>query len=278
MPSGFQVGPFFIHFYGVIAMVGVLAATWLSIREAKRWGEDPVFIADVLPWIVIAGVVGARIWHVFTPPQSMVESGITTRYYLTHLYEAVAIWKGGLGIFGAVTGGAVALWIYARIKGENALRWFDIIAPGLALGQAIGRWGNFINQEVYGLPSNVPWAIFIDKAHRLTGYKDIAYYHPLFLYESLWNLLNMTLLLWIGRKYKDKLHVGSVFLIYLIVYGVGRFGLEFLRLDISPVEGVNANQAFVAFVAVLAAILLFALQRSKSRRDKEEFRGSMLDE
>lgn len=259
-------------------MVGVLLATWLSIREAKRWGEDPAFIADVLPWMVIAGVVGARVWHIFTPPQSMVENGITTRYYLTHLFEAVAIWKGGLGIFGAVIGGAVTLWIYARIKGENALRWFDIIAPGLALGQAIGRWGNFINQEVYGLPSDLPWAIFIDKAHRLPGYTDVAYYHPLFLYESLWNLINMFVLLWIGRKYKEKLHKGSVFLSYLIMYGVGRFGLEFLRLDISTVEGVNANQAFVAFLAVLAAILLFALQRPPLRSAKVESQESMLDE
>lgn len=270
MPSGFQVGPFFIHFYGLIAMMGVLVATWLSLREAKRWGKDPAFIADVLPWMVIAGVVGARIWHIFTPPQSMVESGITTRYYLTHLYEAVAIWKGGLGIFGAVIGGAITLWIYARINGEDALRWFDIIAPGLALGQAIGRWGNFINQEVYGLPSDLPWAIFIDKTHRLPGYKDIAYYHPLFLYESLWNLLNMAVLLWIGRGYKEKLHQGSVFLSYLIIYGVGRFGLEFLRLDVSTVRGVNANQMFVAFLAGLAGILLFILQRSKSRQSRED--------
>lgn len=274
MPDGFQVGPFFIHFYGVIAMLGVLAATWLSFREAKRWGKDPEFIAEVLPWMIIAGVVGARVWHIFTPPQSMVESGITTRYYLTHLYEAIAIWKGGLGIFGAVIGGGVALWIYGRIKGENVLRWFDITAPGLALGQAIGRWGNFINQEVYGLPSNLPWAIFIDKLHRLPGYKDVAYYHPLFLYESLWNLLNMAVLLWVGRKYKGQLQAGSVFLIYLVIYGVGRFGLEFLRLDVSTVGGMNANQMFVALLAALAAILLFVLQRSPSQTEKEDDQDS----
>ncbi len=278
MPDGFQVGPFFIHFYGVIAMLGVLAATWLSFREAKRWGKDPEFIAEVLPWMIIAGVVGARVWHVFTPPQSMVESGITTRYYLTHLYEAIAIWKGGLGIFGAVIGGGIALWVYARIKGENALRWFDITAPGLALGQAIGRWGNFINQEVYGLPTNLPWAIFIDKLHRLPGYKDVAYYHPLFLYESLWNLLNMAVLLWVGRKYKGQLQAGSVFLTYLVIYGVGRFGLEFLRLDVSTVGGVNANQMFVALLVALAAVLLFVLQRSPSRLEKEGDQDSTSNE
>lgn len=264
MPTGFQVGPFFIHFYGLLAMAGVLAAAWVSIREARHWGKDPEFIFDVLPWLILAGVIGARIWHIFTPPQSMVEKGITTRYYLTHLYEAIAIWKGGLGIMGAVIGGGIALWVYASLKGERVLRWFDILAPGLALGHAIGRWGNFINQEVYGLPSDLPWAITIDRAHRLPGYSDVATYHPLFLYESLWNLLTMALLLWLGRRFQQSLRRGNLFLIYLAVYGAGRYGLEFLRLDISPVGGVNGNQVFMGGLAAASVLLLFLRQRDPS--------------
>lgn len=268
MPTGFQIGPLFIHFYGLIAMFGVLAATWLSMREAEHWGQDPEFIVDVLPWLIVAGVIGARLWHIFTPPQSMVEKGITTRYYLTHLLEAIAIWKGGLGIFGAVIGGGVALWLYARIQGENVLRWFDIISPGLALGHALGRWGNYINQEVYGLPSDLPWAIYIDRLHRLPEYKDVATYHPLFLYESLWNVINMGLLLWLGRKFKDQLQEGSVFLIYLVIYGLGRFGLEFLRLDVSTVGRINANQVFMGVVVVLAAVALFLTHGARGNRSE----------
>lgn len=263
MPTGFQLGPLYIHYYGLIAMMGVMAAAWLALREAEKKGEDPAFIVDALPWMLIAGVVGARLWHILTPPRSMVEKGITTRYYLTHLLEAVAIWKGGLGIFGAVIGGGLALWIYARVKGENILGWLDILAPGVALGHAIGRWGNFINQEVYGLPTELPWAIFIDKLHRLPGYKDVAYYHPLFLYESLWNVMTMVLLLWLSRTYTGRLKPGSLFLVYLIVYGIGRFSLEFLRLDVSRMAGVNANQMFMALVVVTAAAVLVFRQRGR---------------
>jgi len=262
MPTGFDIGPFFIHYYGLIAMAGVLVAAGLSMREARRWGKDPEFVLDALPWLIVAGVIGARIWHIFTPPRSMVESGITTRYYLTHLLEAVAIWKGGLGIFGAVIGGGLALGIYARLQGENVLRWFDTLSPGLALGHAIGRWGNYINQEVYGLPSDLPWAIFIDRLHRLPEYKDVAYYHPLFLYESLWNVINMGVLLWLAGRFKERLRAGSLFLVYLIIYGLGRFGLEFLRLDVSTVGGVNANQAFMGVIVLLAAGALALSQRS----------------
>jgi len=213
-------------------------------------------LLDAFLWVAVAGVVGARIWHIFTPPASMVAQGITTKYYLTHFVAAIAVWNGGLGILGAVIGGGVALFFYTKHKGENFLIWADIIAPGLALAQAIGRWGNYINQEVYGLPSNLPWAIFIDKAHRLTEYQAYSHYHPLFLYESLWCLLTMGILLWIGHRFEKHIQAGNLFLMYLIFYAVGRFGLEFLRLDVSAVRGVNANQAFMLVIGVLAGAVL----------------------
>jgi phosphatidylglycerol---prolipoprotein diacylglyceryl transferase len=150
----------------------------------------------------------------------------------------------------------LALFIYARKKKVSFYSWLDVIAPGLALAQAIGRWGNFFNQEIYGLPSTLPWAIYIDPAHRLPGYEQFSTYQPTFFYEFLWNLLNMYMLLLLPRKLGDKLKPGDNFLIYLIIYPVGRFFLEFIRLEYSPIAGLNINQTVMAVVAVAATITL----------------------
>jgi phosphatidylglycerol:prolipoprotein diacylglycerol transferase len=260
MSSGFNLGPITIHYYGLLIILGIFIAMIIVYKETARRGETIDFLINALPWIFIAGVIGARIWHIFTPPRSMVDHGITTRYYLTHLFEAIAIWKGGVGIIGAVIGGSIALCIFARIKGLSASIWLDIISPGIALAQAIGRWGNYINQEIYGLPSDLPWAISIDPQYRLPEYQDVLTYHPLFLYESIWSLLNMVLLLWLGRKFQDRIKPGNLFLVYLVFYGVGRVGLEFLRLDISTYHGININQVFMAGVVLAAGILLVVRQ------------------
>ncbi len=256
MREGIQIGPIIIRYYALIIMAGVIVAAWLSTVEAKRREKDGEMIWDMLPWIVIGGILGARIWHILTPPASMVEMGLTTYYYFTHPLEMLAIWKGGLGIPGAVIGGALALWIYTRKHNDSFLEWADIVAPGLALAQAIGRWGNFVNQEVYGSPSDLPWAIKIDPLHRLPGFETVETYHPLFLYESLLNILVAGILLLVGRKYKNKLFKGDIFFLYLVLYPLIRFGLEFLRLDPSPVAGLNINQTFMAVVAIAASVLL----------------------
>jgi len=256
MREGIQIGPLVIHYYGVIIMVGALFAAWLSTVEAKRRGHDPEIIWDVLPWLLILGIIGARIWHILTPPASMVEQGITTKYYLTHPLDMLAIWRGGLGIPGGVMGGVLAMWLYTRKKKLNFLVWLDIVAPGLAGAQAIGRWGNYVNQEVYGAPTDLPWAIFIDPKYRLPEFANQAYYHPLFLYESLWNMLTMVLLLWIARKFITSLKPGYVFQFYLILYPLARFFLEFLRLDPSKVASINANQTLMAVIALASAGLL----------------------
>lgn len=237
-------------------MLGVVAASLLVSAEAKRRGQNPEILWDMLVWVVIAGIVGARIWHILTPPPSMIAQGITTQYYLTHPLAMIDIRNGGLGIPGAVIGGVLAMWIYTRQKKLNFATWLDLVAPGLALAQAIGRWGNFFNQELYGAPTNLPWKIYIDPAHRLPGFQDIAYYHPLFLYESLWNLANMAILLWLSHRFPSRLKTGDIFLGYLIIYPVGRFLLDFLRLDASRLAGINANQTLSAIVAVVAAGLL----------------------
>jgi len=263
MTPGIKIGPFTLHFYGLIILAGAIAATFLAAREAKRRNIDPEYTWDMLPWLLIGGIIGARVWHILTPPASMVEMGITTGYYLTHPLEALSVWKGGLGIPGAVIGGALALFLYTRKRKMSFLVWADMIAPGLALAQAVGRWGNFVNQEVYGMPTNLPWAIFIDEVHRLPELKDVAYYHPLFLYESLYNLLLMGVLLFIGRKFGQRLANGDLFMMYLVGYPAARFFLEFLGLDISPVAGLNINQIMMAVIAL--ASLAFLILRKRSR-------------
>lgn len=273
MKQGFFIGPLFVHYYGVIIMFGVLVASWMASKQAEKRGLNPDYVWDMLPWLLVAGIVGARIWHILTPPASMVAVGITTEYYLTHPLAAINIRNGGLGIPGAVMGGLLAAWIYTRKKGISLGVLTDIIAPGLAVAQAIGRWGNFVNQELYGAPTDLPWGIFIEPAYRLAGYADQAYYHPLFLYESMWNLANAALLLWIARRFADRLKNGDIFLVYLIVYPVGRFLLEFLRLDPSPIGTFNVNQTLMGVTAASALIALVIRHRKTAGQEDPETRG-----
>jgi phosphatidylglycerol:prolipoprotein diacylglycerol transferase len=260
-PDGFQLGPLYIRFYGILIMLGALAATYLTTYLARKKGEDPEIAWDMLIWLLIGGIIGARLWHVLFPPASMVAVGLTTGYYLTHPLDAINTTNGGLGIPGAVIGGVIALYWYTRRHRLSFAVWVDLIAPGLAFAQAVGRWGNFLNQEIYGAPTDLPWKIYIDPAHRLSGFQNVEYYHPLFLYESLYNLLNMAFLLWAGKKWKKWLRPGDIFVIYLITYPFFRFWLEFLRLDPAPVAGIDINQTVMAVVAVSAAVLLFVRHR-----------------
>lgn len=257
-PTGIIIGGVEIFaYYGIIITFGALCAAVLAAREARRRGQNMDLVWDGLIWLLIGGIIGARLWHVFTPPPSLVAEGKDTWFYLTHPLDLVWTRQGGLGIPGAVIGGGLALYLFTRRYKLNFGLWADIAAPALALGQAIGRWGNFINQEVYGLPTSLPWKIRIDPLYRIEKYASEEYYHPLFLYESLWNFANLLLLLWLGRRYADRLKPGDLLLIYLITYPVGRFLLEFIRVDSAMAGGININQAIMAGVAVLSAALLF---------------------
>jgi phosphatidylglycerol:prolipoprotein diacylglycerol transferase len=258
MVEGFYIGTFEIRFYGIILMLGTFFGGVLAKKEAERRGYDGEIVWDLMLWLLFGGVVGARLWHVFTPPPSSIARGFTTQYYLTHPLDLINTRNGGLGIPGAVIGGVLALYLFTWKRKLPFFEWADISAPGLALGQAIGRWGNYVNQELYGAPTSLPWKIFIDPQHRLSGFENQAYYHPLFLYESLWNLGNMAVLLWLGHRYAARLKKGDIFFLYLVIYPVGRFFLDFLRLDASQLGGINANQTLMAFVAVFAVtVLLF---------------------
>ncbi len=271
---GIDLGLFSITYYGIILMLGALAAAFLAERVARQRGLKSEFVWDALIWVLIGGIVGARLWHiVFPPPSSLVLDPNTNQlvnpYFAggqIRILDMINTRAGGVGIPGAILGGALALYLYTRRAKTNFGTWADVAAPAVALGQAIGRWGNFVNQELYGAPTNLPWAIYIDPAHRLPEYASYERYHPLFLYESLWNLANMGLLLWLMRRYPNRLKQGDAFLVYLVVYPIGRFLLEFLRLDAAQIAGINANQTISLIVALVSGFLLFW----RHRRDAAE--------
>ena len=190
-----------VNAYGAIVSLGIGVGAWIAGRASKRKE-----IWDVLPWIVIPGVIGARAYHVID----------WWEYYRQHLWLVPVVWTGGLGIYGGVAGGVVGLWLWCKKNGQKLGEWLDIAAVGLPLGQAIGRGGNYFNQELYGKATSLPWAIYI-KA-------EDGYFHPLFLYESLWNLFVFGVM-WRLRRMR------GVFIVYLGLYGLGRFGLEGLRME-----------------------------------------------
>jgi phosphatidylglycerol:prolipoprotein diacylglycerol transferase len=249
-PIAFQIGPIAVHWYGILIVVGILAATYLSTYTARLFGEDPALVWDALTWVVLLGVIGARLYHVVTPPPSM---GVDQWYYFRHPLEILATWKGGLGIYGAVAGGALGLYIVIRRAKRNMWRWMDIIVPGLVLAQAIGRWGNFVNQELYGRPTDLPWGIYIEPAYRLAGFEMYERFHPTFFYESMWNLATCLILVYLIWRYRQRLVPGVVAGIYFISYSTVRLLLEFIRLD-SPAIGTISIAQIVALGIILAWI------------------------
>ncbi len=260
---GINIGPLTFHFYGLLIMLGAVVGAFIARRLLSEMEpeRDPDLIWDALVWALIFGVIGARLYHVFTPSQSLLNAGIDTRYYLTHPIDLIASWQGGMGMPGAIAGGVLGLYIFARRNQIDLRTILDAAGPGLAVGHAIGRWGNFVNQELYGPPTDLPWGIFIRPENRLAGYEAFEYFHPLFAYEGLWNLATAAVLLWVWRRYGERLLPGDLFLMYLIGYPVGRFLLEFLRIDYVPLLGVNFNQMLSLAVAVASAAFLYYRHR-----------------
>ncbi len=274
--STFNIGPLVIHLYGIIIVVGALAGAFVATFEAKRRGEDPDHAWNMLTWCLIAGILGARLYHVLSSPQG--NSMGFQYYFVTNPFEtvqlfgrpvpfptALMIWNGGLGIFGGIAGGALAMAIYARRNHLSLLRWMDIAAPGLILAQAIGRWGNYLNQELYGPPTTLPWGITIDAQHRIGQFTDLSRFpvdttrfHPVFLYESIWNFLGFAALMIVGRRYRDRLKDGDIFALYLMVYGVGRLLVESLRPDAWLVGTIpTAQLVSVALIIFGAGVMVW---------------------
>src|SRR5665811_774370 len=225
---------------------GVLELGSIPLR-AYAFG---ILIGDVAMWAIPFGIVGARIYHVITDNQLYFGEG-------RRPIEALYIWQGGLGIWGAIGLGALGAYIACRINKVSFLGVADALAPGILIAQAIGRWGNYFNQELFGKPTNLPWGLEIDPIHRPDGYEQFATFHPTFLYESLWNLSAALLILWIDRKY--RLTGGRMFALYVMVYTAGRTWIELMRIDpandIGPFR-INVWTSMILFVLALAYFVL----------------------
>ena len=253
-PILFQLGDFQVHWYGVIIASAVLLAGMVGSMEARRRGEDPEVGWSMLLPVLVLAVIGARIYHViheWGPVYSQDPALIPQ------------LWLGGLAIPGAVAGGVIAIWLYCRFARLNTLRWFDIFASAILLGQAIGRLGNFVNQELYGPPTSLPWGIPIDAEHRTSAYVDLLQYpvdttrfHPLFAYEAVLNLVGLVLILWIARRFAHRLYDGDVLLVYLVWYSAVRTVLEPLRDDNWIILGVPTAIWIGIITIVLAGGLL----------------------
>ena len=252
-----------IYWYGIITVFCILVGCFVGTLEAKRRGQNPDHIWNGLILVIIFGVIGARLYHVISSPQGLMRG---LDYYLEHPVEIFMIRQGGLGIFGAIAGGVLAVFVYARWQKLNFPTWLDIAAPGLALGQAIGRWGNFFNQELYGYPTSVPWGIAIDQRFRLPQYASLpetTRFHPTFLYESLWNLVVFLILMYVARRFGERLLTGDVFLLYCVLYPLGRFFIEFQRPDAWMMGPLAAAQ--VLSLIIMAAAIALMVYRHRRR-------------
>ncbi|MBE9028786.1 prolipoprotein diacylglyceryl transferase [filamentous cyanobacterium LEGE 11480] len=221
-PILFNLGPLQVRWYGLLISAAVLIGVFLIERLAPRRAISPEVIADLPIWMVPAAVICARIYYVtFQWPQ-----------YAQNPEQIIAIWQGGIAIHGAIIGGILAAIGFAKVKQIAFWRIADVVAPAVALGQAIGRWGNFFNSEAYGAPTNLPWKLLIPAAQRPVGMADVAYYHPTFLYESVWNFIVFLGLLWLFKRDRtNPLKSGTIFLIYFLAYSGGRIWIEGLRTD-----------------------------------------------
>lgn len=270
-----------IRYYGIIIVLAMLVAAWVAARLAKRDGRDPDHVWGALTWAIIPAIVLARLWFVLFPPASVVEQGMDTAWFLQNFFDlqngAIAIWSGGLSIFGAVLGGLLGSYIYLRRNKLPVLPWLDIAAVALPVGQAIGRWANFVNQELYGTVTSLPWGITIDAAHRVTPFKSLVDYpvattkfHPLFLYESLWSVLAFIVLVNLFLRYRKTLRYGDIFLIYVMQYSFIRFLLEFLRVEVAHIPGttINSSQAFTLLAFAIAFVAF--VYRSRTAPTVEE--------
>ena len=273
-PIVFQIGPFSLHWYGLTMTLAIFLGTYIAGRYITRHGHDGSMVWDMLMWVLIPAIVGARLYYVFI--QSPRGPGGLDEY-LAHPVEILEVWRGGIHIYGAFIFGGIALILFLRYKKLPLLPFLDGVGLGLLLGQAIGRIGNFINQELYGPPTTLPWGLRIDAAHRIPPYNDLTKYpdsvrfHPLFLYELLWDAIGFALILWISRRFSKHLKEGDVFLLFLIWSPLGRFFIEFLRTDswFFPGTPFNPVHIITAIMVISASVILFLRHRGTSNGQEQ---------
>lgn len=243
------LGPLSLRAYGLMIALGVLAAVWLARRRWAARGGNPDDIVTLALWAVPAGLIGARLYHVITD---------WPEYFWDRPLEALYIWQGGLGIPGGILAGFVVGVIVARRMGMRTTALMDVAAPAVPLAQAVGRLGNWFNQELFGRPTDLPWGLEIDIAQRPIGYEDIETFHPTFLYEGLWNLALVAALIMLGRS--KVLRPGNLFILYVGGYFLGRLWVEALRIDpASEILGLRVN-IWTSLVVIAGAMALLAVR------------------
>jgi prolipoprotein diacylglyceryl transferase len=249
---GLQLGPLDLRLYGLLIAIGAYAALRLAASRYEKLGGDPELAERALLVGLVCGLLGARVGYVLPRLGD----------FATRPLDAFAIWQGGLTIFGGLVFGALGAIVYLRRKQMDLPAMLTAVAPALPLAQAIGRWGNYFNQELYGRPTELPWALEVEPGYRRPGYEAFSTFHPTFLYESLWNLALVGVLLWIDRR--GKLKRGSLIFVYVIGYGVGRAWIEALRIDTDArILGLSRNNWNALFFIVLGAVGLWWWERRR---------------
>ena len=262
-PIAFAIGPLVVHWYGIAYAVG-LAAAYLVIAHEARWRRlDVRLLPNAMIVVAVAALIGGRLYHVIDQWQ----------LYKDDPLKIVFPPYSGLGVYGGIIAGMIAAVLYARWKRQPFLRWADAVAPGLFVMQAVARWGNFFNQELYGAPTNVPWGIAIECVYRTQGYacpqgSDPSatlgqHFHPMFLYESISGLLGALFLIWLSRRFVDRLRPGDLLLVFFIWYGAVRFVVESLKTDNWLLFGVPTAQ-IIATITVLGASVILIARHARS--------------
>lgn len=250
-----------LRWYGVIVMVGVIVGSMIVEREIRRRGENGDRIWDALIWVLPIGIIGARLWFVLNATIG------GNRFYIENPASIIRIWEGGLHIFGGFLLGAIALLWYLRQNKLDPWLFLDSAGPAVLIGQGMGRIANFINQELYGPPTNLPWGIPIQAEHRLAQYRDLnlfpvetTRFHPTFAYEMLWNFTAAGFLLWLSRRYEKELKPGTLFAGWLVLAGIGRVIIELFRPDQPKIPdlGISYTSVIAALMAIAGAVLLMA--------------------
>ena len=264
-PVIFTIGNLSVHWYGVIIAIAVMVGTFLAEREIKKRGGNSDFIWDLILWVVFPGIIGARAWYVVND----LAGGST--YFSEDPVRIFKVWEGGLHIYGAVLFGILTAWWYANRRKFDFWMLLDSLAPVLLISQALGRVANFINQELYGPPTDLPWGVSIAAEHRIAPWNDLAQFpvettrfHPTFFYESIWNLLAAFLILWLVKKYGPKFKPGAAFYSWLLLEGVGRFWLEFFRPDQPRIPGTELSYSrLIALIMALVGAFLLLVRFEK---------------
>jgi prolipoprotein diacylglyceryl transferase len=264
-----------IHSYALCILAGIIAATVLTSRRMTAKGAEPGITIDIIIWAVPLGLIGARAYHVLTHPGDYFYDGADP-------WEVVRIWNGGNALFGSLIGGAIGAWIGCKLRGIRLWSFADALAPGMLLAQALGRLGNYFNHELFGQPTDLPWGLEIEADNPAfpVGLADGTLFHPTFLYEMIWNVAGIAVLLFLERRWRlekrsffgvtvpffpvgdklPRLQWGKVWALYMIWYGIGRAWFESIRVDPSEIFlGIRTN-VWGAFAAILLGIILFAVQ------------------